>query len=454
MGEKTEQAKQNMAAASATQNNGGEKSTQKVVAAVVFYFIVSLSIVFFNYILFTSTFKSPVFISWFQQVVGLVIVLASGALSKFFPVFNQFFAPYEFKPAVAWKVMPVAVTFVLMIALSNTCLKYVQVSTYQVARSTTIMFNILLMYVILKQATSRQCVAACAVVVLGFIIGSLDPNALTFFGLVAGLLSSVSQAFNTVMVKKTLEYVDGNQNLLLSYNITVSIFLFLPCIWIAGEQTAFALLPWDFTLASTWKLWGALCVSGLLAILINIATFLVIKYTNPVTFNMIAMVKACVQTIGGVLIFGEVLSLQSLTGILLTVAGSYAYGRFKLEESKQLALAQSSDKPAVQMSILSTQTNNSLTTSKDSDMTDLESGRPAKFEAPTEHEDLSDDDPHTSLGDCDTADQSPLKTFSSSPTPTHTHAHSTHFNIHICLSVAEESSSTHAHTHIYTHART
>eukprot|EP00386_Alphamonas_edax_P011643 GDKI01036727.1.p1 GENE.GDKI01036727.1~~GDKI01036727.1.p1 ORF type:complete len:415 (+),score=73.90 GDKI01036727.1:174-1418(+) len=319
-------------------SNQEREHKRNVELSVGFYFVISIGIVFFNYMLLTSTFKHPVFVSWAQQVVGLMIIISCGELGKYIPTLRRFFPQYAFDPLVAWHVLPVAVSFVVMIAFSNTCLKYVQVSTYQVARSTTIMFNILLSYLILAQHTSLKCIFACAVVVLGFVVGSLDPSALTFLGVAAGLLSSVAQAVNNVLVKRSLPYVDGNQNVLLSYNLTMAIVLFLPCIWVAGEWEAFYSLPWNLRDPRAVQVWGALFLSGILAILVNIATFLVIKFTNPVTFNMVGLVKSCVQTVGGVMVFGEVLSLQSLIGILLSVVGSYGYGKFKLEESQAAGL--------------------------------------------------------------------------------------------------------------------
>ena len=55
--------------------------------------------------------------------------------------------------------MPLSVIFVGMVVFNNLCLKYVEVSFYQVARSLTILCNIALTYVVLGKSTSPLALA-------------------------------------------------------------------------------------------------------------------------------------------------------------------------------------------------------------------------------------------------------------------------------------------------------
>eukprot|EP00386_Alphamonas_edax_P012914 GDKI01040065.1.p1 GENE.GDKI01040065.1~~GDKI01040065.1.p1 ORF type:complete len:431 (+),score=92.92 GDKI01040065.1:48-1340(+) len=310
-----------------------QQHVRNIKFAIVFYFSVSIGIVFFNYHILTSTFKRPVFVSLFQQAVGVCILCLGSQLANRWPALDRCFPPVSFDAAMAWRLLPVSASFVATIALSNTCLKYVQVSTYQVARSMTIFFNITLSYLILNQRTSHQCLAACAVVVVGFLIGSLDTSTLTLTGIIAGFVSSFFQASNNVLVKRALPLLKHDERQLLFYSTTLAVPLLLPALLLAGEGDAFQLLPWDFRQSATWYVWGSLIVSGLLAMALNVSTYQVIKHTSPVTFNMVGKVKSCVQTVGGVVLLGEALHLRSLIGILLTFTGSWAYGAFKMQEA-------------------------------------------------------------------------------------------------------------------------
>uniref|UniRef100_A0A0G4I126 Sugar phosphate transporter domain-containing protein n=1 Tax=Chromera velia CCMP2878 TaxID=1169474 RepID=A0A0G4I126_9ALVE len=304
--------------------------------AIAFYFVTSLSIVFFNYVVFTSTFKKPVFVSWVQQVVGLGLMVLLGQIGTH-PAVKEaglaFFPPFEFKWEVARKAFIPAFFFVAMVSFSNICLQRVQVAAYQVARSTTIVINIALAYVWLGQKTSLKATLSCVAVMLGFMIGFSDTATMTVAGTLAGLSSSGLQAVYNVWTKKVLPLCDNDSNRLLTYVLVWGVFLFVPCIWISGEGDSFGLLPLKLSDEKFWTIWGSLAFSGVLAVLINVATFLLIKMTNPVTYNMIAMMKASAQSVGGVVIFGDVITPQLASAIGLTIGGGYVYGYVKHREA-------------------------------------------------------------------------------------------------------------------------
>ncbi|EEA05524.1 uncharacterized protein CMU_025300 [Cryptosporidium muris RN66] len=298
----------------------------KLFFSITFYFIVSLSIVFLNYQIFSGMAHYPIFVSWFQQLVGLLTMYLLGQLAKISPFLNNYIDHFELEFGIIKKVWFLSLAFVGMIAFSNTCLKYVLISTYQVARSTTILFNIILAYIVLGQRTSFKSIIACLVVVIGFIIGALDPTTLSLFGVIMGMGSSAVQAIYNVLIKKHLNTVNNNQLTLLTYQLYLSSVLFIPLVLITKEyECAVLLYPINGFTSKTIQIWFSLILSGLLSILINFATFILIKVTNPVTFNIVAMCKACVQTIGGILFFNEPITIQSFLGILLTILGSYWY---------------------------------------------------------------------------------------------------------------------------------
>jgi GDP-fucose transporter C1 len=56
----------------------------------------------------------------------------------------------RYTKAVARKVGVLSLVFVGMVTFNNLCLKYVEVSFYNVARSLTIVFNVMLSFTILR----------------------------------------------------------------------------------------------------------------------------------------------------------------------------------------------------------------------------------------------------------------------------------------------------------------
>uniref|UniRef100_A0A0G4FKI7 Sugar phosphate transporter domain-containing protein n=1 Tax=Chromera velia CCMP2878 TaxID=1169474 RepID=A0A0G4FKI7_9ALVE len=225
--------------------------------------------------------------------------------------------------------------FVGMIASSNLCLKYVLMSTYQVARSLTLIFNVIVTYLLLGQTTSTKCLMACLVVCSGFVVGAMDSMTLSMTGVALGGLSSGFQAVYMVMIKKSLAFVDGDQNRLMTYNMSISSFLFLPIIVLADEIGAFYELPWNINDPAFFAIWPMLIFSAAMGVLIGIASYLCVKCTSPLTFNITGYAKACLQSLGGIIFLGDPVTYNSLGGILLTLFGSFWYSRIRMAESQQ-----------------------------------------------------------------------------------------------------------------------
>jgi solute carrier family 35 (GDP-fucose transporter), member C1 len=67
---------------------------------------------------------------------------------------------------------PCTQVFVGMVTFNNLCLKFVEVSFYNVARSLTIVFNVILSFFILGSRVTLPTLFCLAVVFAGFWIGS------------------------------------------------------------------------------------------------------------------------------------------------------------------------------------------------------------------------------------------------------------------------------------------
>ena len=109
-------------------------STTKAVMAVSFYWVTSLSLVFLNKIVMVGDvthMDAPLFMSWTQFVITVLCCYIIGEMGKYIKIFS-FFPPFEYKLNLAKKVMPLTFVFLGMIVFNNLCLKYVEVSFYQV----------------------------------------------------------------------------------------------------------------------------------------------------------------------------------------------------------------------------------------------------------------------------------------------------------------------------------
>lgn len=212
----------------------------------------------------------------------------------------------EFNLATARKVMPVTVLYICMIAANNLCLKYVEVSFYQVARSLTILFTVLFTYLWLRKTTSLKSLAVCGVIVMGFVLGSKGEINFSYTGVAFGLISSCFVSLYGISVKAVLQTLQNDHWKLLLYNTAISIVFMLPLVWLSGELTPLMADPNIYDPS----VWVANVIGGLFGFAINIAVFLQIKFTSPLTNNIAGTVKASLQTILAVIIFQNPVSFM------------------------------------------------------------------------------------------------------------------------------------------------
>lgn len=264
-------------------------------------------------------------------MVALVLIAIGGEIGKTRPNF-KFFAPVEFRQDVAWKVAPVTIMFIAMVVFNNLCLKYVQVSFYQVARSLTILFSIVFTYFLLSQRTSLMALGCCAIVVVGFAMGSLGEVDFSFLGWTFGVVSSIFVALYGIYVKRALNVLNNDSDILLVYNTILSIVFLLPLIVLSGEWQAIFESP----VLRDPNAWVELTIAGVFGLLINIATYLQISLTSALTHNISGTAKACAQTVLGVIIYKNDITALGVFGILLVIGGSAAYTYVrKLEQDRK-----------------------------------------------------------------------------------------------------------------------
>lgn len=299
--------------------------------AVSFYMTVSIGLVFLNRIILTDKEQKAggLFISWFQFIVAYVIIVIITNLFPNVPLLNLF-PPLHYDFKIILKVLPVSVTFLCMMGFNNKCLEYVTVSEYQIVRSLTILFNILLSYFVLKQTTSFMACLACGGVVVGFFLGIEGDVNLTIKGALFGVTSSFFVALYSIVVKRTIGLLDNNEYLLIEYNTPIAIVLLTPIVWYTGELDVVFDNP-------SFKFWFMQLLAGVVGFIINIAIFLNIKYTTPLTHNLSGTVKACLQTLLALVIFptSEKMPPMKLLGTIFVIGFSAFYAYVRKREMKK-----------------------------------------------------------------------------------------------------------------------
>jgi len=272
----------------------------------------------------------------------------------------------RYDPVVALKVMPLSVIFVAMIGFNQLCLRYVEVSFYNVARSLTIVFNVALTYFLLKETTSRNAFLTLVVVVIGFVVGTDGEVNFSLVGTLFGVASSLCVALNSVVTSTVLKHVDNDKNLLIFYNNVNSLFLFLPLIYFTEAST----IKNHVELLFSPFFWTAMTVAGVLGYLIGVVTVWQIQVTSPLTHNISGTAKAGLQTGLAYLIWKNKATVKAVLGVLLTLVGSllYAYVRLMEAEAKSKETAQAT---AVQLSTVTSHSSSSADGQEDDSDSDI-----------------------------------------------------------------------------------
>lgn len=313
------------------------KAFHAIFFAVAFYWIISITMVFVNKSLLSSPegkIDAPLFITWFQCVVTVLGCYVMGELK----VANV--PKFEIKRDILKQMLPLSAIFTMMMVCNNLCLKYVEISFYQVARSLTILFNVVFDFVILGQRTSFPAMLCCFLVVSGFLVGNQQEVRWSLQGVLFGVSASFFVAMNAIFVKKKFPLVDNNPWKLTLYNNLNASLLFIPLIIAFGEP---AIIVTSENIVKA-KFWSMMTAGGVFGICISFAVAAQIKYTSPLTHNISATAKAAAQTVLGLLVYQNPITFMGGVSVAVILVGSLFYTLVRRSEMKKKLAAQEAAK--------------------------------------------------------------------------------------------------------------
>ncbi|XP_066491757.1 GDP-fucose transporter 1 isoform X2 [Tiliqua scincoides] len=309
----------------------------RIATVVSLYWFISITMVFLNKYLLGSpslSLNAPLFVTFYQCLVTVLICKILSLLSSCCPLGYVDFPSIRMDLKVSRSVLPLSVVFIGMITFNNLCLKYVGVAFYNVGRSLTTVFNVLLSYMLLKQTTSLYALLACAVIIGGFWLG-IDQEGvegtLSWVGIAFGILASLCVSLNAIYTKKVLPAVDHSIWHLTFYNNFNACILFLPFLLISSEFSTL----YHFDKLGSVYFWGMMTLSGVFGFAIGYVTGLQIKFTSPLTHNVSGTAKACAQTVLAVCYYEETKSFLWWTSNMMVLGGSFAYTWVKGLEMKK-----------------------------------------------------------------------------------------------------------------------
>ena len=296
----------------------------------------------------TTKLDAPFFITWYQCIVTVILCYILGETG----IGNV--PRFELKWGVLKEILPLSVVFTAMIVFNNLCLKWVEISFYHVARSLTIVFNVIFGFLILGNRTSLAAMGCCAIVISGYLVGNKHELRWTVAGVGYGLLASFFVALNSIVMKKKFPLVDNNPWKMTLYNNANAAVVFLPVIFYSGEVQT--ILQAEIT--RTGPFWILMTLSGGLGILMSFAYATQVKYTSPLTHNVSATAKSAAQSLLAWLVYRNPINALGAAGIMIVFLGSMAYTLVRMKEMNARKV-ESNDEPSKDEEVVLTKSTSS-----------------------------------------------------------------------------------------------
>ncbi|XP_046326154.1 GDP-fucose transporter 1-like [Haliotis rufescens] len=311
------------------------RSPLKVAAVVAMYWSISISMVFIMKHLLSGSYGNQdltIFVTWYQSASVVVLILAMSSASRLLK-FGLSIPSLDKETILNSDMLSLSFSFVISLTMNNLMLKHISVSFYQVARSLTLIFSILLSFCMLAKAPSYKVVLACLLIIAGFVIGVDQEEAsgsITIWGIIYGLLASLTSALTGIYFKKG-EYAVGGSALKLAYiNNFNSMMIIFPLV-LSTNQLSHIM---NSDIATNPQLWLFLTASGALSLAIGWASALQIRYTSPVTHQISINAKSITQTVIAILWNNELKTVFWWFGNVLVLFGIGIYTFAKYQESK------------------------------------------------------------------------------------------------------------------------
>lgn len=309
------------------QEKAKPKTTPFYVAAVVsFYIISTIAMVLVNKIVLKKA-KLPFTFLWGQLVLASIVLQACqlGGLFKM-PSFSK---------KTLFNLIPLITVNVVGLTLNTLCLFFADAMMYQIARSLVLPITVALTPLMLKDSVSLKIIACCLIVTTGFTVGLFGEQSIKVsgIGVVFGLLSSLSTALHSIVIKQAYGKIEEKSPFdMVYYNNVLSAIVLTPTLAFEGGQLMQMVTGKDL---SMWKpLLVGIAVAGSLGLLVNFAAFLQIKVTSPLTHVVASASRGVLQSLAAFFLLHEKINVARGIGIGVTLTGSVLYSVVKNFEKK------------------------------------------------------------------------------------------------------------------------
>ncbi|KAJ6503383.1 hypothetical protein C8R47DRAFT_200947 [Mycena vitilis] len=307
-------------------------SAVAVAGVVSFYMCSALVMVFVNKAVLNSAPLIPLTFLFFQLLIAVVLLKFSALVSR-----GAIEIP-NFELETAKKLFPVVSVNIVGLVFNTLCLRGVDASFFQIARGLVLPLTIVVSGFHTRSVPSQRVMIASAVVTGGFFLGVAPSSnvplaaAPSLTSLAYGVLSSVFIAVHAVLIKMSLPYCNNSSITLAWYTNFGSAVLLLPFVLLCAEPSLFRGMMTDPQWDATVFVWGT-CVTGFFGFLLCIAGLLSIRVTSPITHMFSSAARSVLQTVIGVTFFGDLITTNRASSIIIILGGTMFYTWVKAVET-------------------------------------------------------------------------------------------------------------------------
>mmetsp|Transcript_12374 Transcript_12374/g.23707 ORF Transcript_12374/g.23707 Transcript_12374/m.23707 type:complete len:383 (-) Transcript_12374:385-1533(-) len=325
-------------------------TTAQVLCAITAYVLTSSTLVYSNKFLMSPeiSIPAPMLVTWFQCIITVVMIRVLCAVRRLLRratvekddddghnntkidactqiILDQLpKKSYSYERKYGWSTISMSFAFVLMISFTNICLKFVEVSFYQVARGLTPVINSVLSFLLLGITTSYRTAACLLVILSGYYLGVQGEIKFSAKGTFFGFTSSVLCVLYPILTRKQMDMLNDKWAVIFYNNVHASL-MFLPLIAVFEAE----IIKDHMDKIYNPLFWFWMLVAALLGSFVGIAAVTQLKLTSPLSHNVIGNAKGAAQSVLGAYIWRTPLTSKGVTGLMTVLGGSllYAYTR-------------------------------------------------------------------------------------------------------------------------------
>ncbi|UJR14021.1 hypothetical protein I4U23_001020 [Adineta vaga] len=239
------------------------------------------------------------------------------------------------------KVLPLSIAFCAFVVFTNLSLEYNSIGTYQLFKVLTTPIVALISWLFYDIKYSKMVITTLVPVVIGVCINSINDFQLTLFGSTIATIGFMSASLYQIWISERLKELEINSQQLLYYQAPLSALLLIPFILLIEHFPSYE-TDEELRIAIV-----NVVASGIVAFVVNLSVYWVIKNTSALTYNMIGHMKTVSILVGGFILFEDSLNIKQFLGILLTLFGLFSYTFVRMHEENQLPCSHWNANPTI-----------------------------------------------------------------------------------------------------------